>query len=69
MLLFMSHGISSPHHSQTIRRLYQHLRASKEAAVERSLPARHSHAPEMGGPMGDLDAELDEGAKVRGYGE
>ncbi|GAX72715.1 hypothetical protein CEUSTIGMA_g171.t1 [Chlamydomonas eustigma] len=50
--------------SKTVRKLYQHIRAAKEAAVERSLPsASLREAPAMMPHEVDVDEDLDEAEK------
>lgn len=49
--------------NKAVRKLYAHLRAGKEAAIERSLPRPNSrNAPEMAPHAVEMDAELDEAA-------
>lgn len=47
---------------QAVRKLHGHLRAAKEAAVERTLP--RVRPVEMAPHADDVDAELDEAAQV-----
>ena len=49
--------------SQAVRKLHGHLRAAKEAAVERTLPRVQPVG--MAPHVDDVDAELDEAAQVR----
>ena len=51
--------------SKTVRKLYQHIRSAKEAAVERSLPAvTLREAPSMLPHEVDVEEELDEAARA-----
>ena len=51
--------------SKTVRKLYQHIRSAKEAAVERSLPAvTVREAPSMLPHEVGVEEELDEAARA-----
>ena len=50
--------------SQAVRKLYEHLKAAKEADVGRSLPVAAA-APALAPHALSLDDELDEAAQVR----
>jgi hypothetical protein len=51
--------------NKTVRKLYQHIRSAKEAAVERSLPAvTLREAPAMLPHEVDVEEELDEAARA-----
>lgn len=55
------------HPTQAIRKLHQLLKASREAAVERTLPKKLKSAATYNAVEEDLDEELGEAAKVRRY--
>ena len=50
--------------TQAVRKLHAHLRAAKEAAVERTLPQLRAPAS-MQPHAVDMDQELDDAARVR----